>query len=140
MFTQEFCGVKIEDADVMLIPLDVYNAQLFLDYVSKRSDLIAETGSINGRTDVEAVVPDLYKLINDKIDAGTVTPIYAKEKTEAYYQVEEILTDADLFADNKYVGLLYDAYDVENPSWDAFDKQIETQNQLFFTSKEFLGY
>ncbi|MFA9377945.1 MAG: ABC transporter substrate-binding protein [Lachnotalea sp.] len=116
------------------------NAKLFLDYISKNSDFIAKAGFINGRTDVEPIVPDLYTMIDEKIAAGTVTPIYSKEKSEDYYKVEEILTDADLFADNKYVGLLFDAYDVENPSWDAYNKKVEEQNKLFFNSKDFLGY
>jgi raffinose/stachyose/melibiose transport system substrate-binding protein len=116
------------------------NAKLFLDYISKNSDLISKAGFINGRTDVDPIVPDLYAMIDEKIEAGTVEPIYSKEKSEEYYKVEEILTDADLFGDYKYVGLLFDTYDVENPSWDAFNKQVETQNKLFFDSKDFLGY
>lgn len=116
------------------------NARLFLDYISKNSDLIAKAGFINGRTDVEPIVPELYTMIDEKIAAGTVTPIYSKEKSEDYYKVEEILTDADLFGDNKYVGLLFDTYDVENPGWDAYNKQVEKQNELFKNSKDFLGY
>ncbi len=116
------------------------NAKLFLDYISKDSDLIAKAGFINGRTDVEPIVPDLYTMIDEKVAAGTVTPIYSKEKSEEYYKVEEILTDADLFADNKYVGLLFDTYDVENPDWEAYDKQVQAQNDVFKSSKEFLGY
>lgn len=116
------------------------NAKLFLDYISKNSDLIAKAGFINGRTDVEPIVPELYAMVDEKIAAGTVEPIYSKERSEDYYKVEEILTDADLLGDFKYVGLLFDAYDVENPGWDAYDKQVEKQNQLFFDSKNFLGY
>lgn len=116
------------------------NAKLFLDYISKDSDLIAKAGYINGRTDVDAIIPDLYTMIDDKIAAGTVIPIYSKERSEEYYKVEEILTDADLYGDYKYVGLLFDSYDIENPSWDAYNKQLEEQNKLFFNSKDFLGY
>ncbi|MGH4037576.1 MAG: ABC transporter substrate-binding protein [Sphaerochaeta sp.] len=116
------------------------NAKKFLDYISKRADVIAKTGFIDARTDVTPIVPELYSMIDQKIADGTVTPIYTTQKSDDYYKVEEILSDADLWADYKYVGLLFDSYDTENPSWDNYKKEVKTQNKYFLNSKKSLGY
>ena len=53
---------------------------------------------------------------------------------------QDVLTEANLWADYKYAGLLFDALDVTKPDdWSAYDKQVEEQNKLYAEYKEELG-
>lgn len=54
---------------------------------------------------------------------------------------QEILEEAGLWADYKYVGLLFDSLDVTRPDdWSAYEKQVEEQNKLYNEYRDELGY
>jgi hypothetical protein len=53
---------------------------------------------------------------------------------------QDVLTEAGLWADYKYVGLLFDSLDVTKPDdWSAYNKQVDQQNKDYAKYKEELG-
>ncbi len=116
-------------------------ARAFIEYVSENAQFIADSGFIANKKGVEPVVPDLYKIANDMIDAGECTPLFQAPKTQNTLNNEAILEEAGLWADYNYVGLLFDSLDVTKPDdWSAYDKQVEAQNALYLETKEDLGF
>ena len=116
-------------------------ARAFIEYVSEDAQFIADSGFIANKKGVEPVVPELYKIINDAVDAGEVTPLFVPPTDDNTLHNQEILEEAGLWADYNYVGLLFDALDVTKPDdWTAYDKQVEDQNALYKEYKEELGY
>lgn len=119
---------------------NIEECKLFLDYISKDAEMYAKGGSIVLRTDVEAIVPELYQIIDDKVEAGTVTAIPAVAQDENYLNADAVLNEADLKVDEKWAGGPFDAIDMANPEdFTAYDTQIEKQNEYYKDAQDFLG-
>lgn len=74
------------------------------------------------------------------MEDGTCTALLSPATDDNTIANQDILTEAGLWADYKYVGLLFDALDVTKPDdWSAYDKQVETQNKAYAEYKEELG-
>ncbi len=119
---------------------NIEESKMFLDYISKNADMFAKHGSIILRTDVEPVVPELYKIIDDKVEAGIVTPIPAAPIDENYLNAEKVLVEADLNSDFIWAGAPFDTIDMANPTdFKNYYTQIERQNKYFKDAQKFLG-
>lgn len=115
-------------------------ARAFIEYITEDAQFIADSGFIANKKGVTPIVPDLYKIIDDEISAGTATAMMLPQTTQNTINNQEVLTEANLWADNKYAGLLFDALDVTKPDdWTAYNKQVEEQNKLYAEYKEELG-
>ncbi len=116
-------------------------ARLFIEYISEDAQYLADSGYIAMKKGVEPIVPDLYKIIDDAVEAGTCKVLYSYATDENSIHNEEVLTEASLLADVKYVGNLYDTIDVtKEPDWAAYDAQVEKQNAAYVEARDFLGY
>ncbi len=116
-------------------------AKLFLDYVSKQPEFAAKGGFISARADIEPIIPELFNLINEKVEAGTVTLIPAAPKDANAINADLVLSEADLKADEKWAGLPFDAVNVNKPDdFTAFYKQLEKQNEYYKNAQADLGF
>jgi ABC-type glycerol-3-phosphate transport system substrate-binding protein len=115
-------------------------ARAFIEYVSKDAQFIADSGFIANRKGVTPVVPELYKIIDDMVNAGKCTALLQPPQDENTIANQQVLTEAGLWADYKYAGLLFDALDVTKPDdWSAYDKQVEAENKAYAEYKDELG-
>ncbi len=115
-------------------------ARLFIEYISEDAQYLADSGYIAMKKGVTPVVPDLYKLIDDAVEAGTCKVLFAYATNQNSINNEAVLTEASLLADVKYVGNLYDVIDVtKEADWAAYDAQVETQNKAYVQAREDLG-
>lgn len=115
-------------------------ARAFIEYLANDAEYIAKTGFIANKKGVEPIIPELYKIIDEMVEAGEcqlmMAPVVGVNKTAN----EEVLTEAGLWADYKFVGLLFDALDVTKPDdWTAYNKQVEVQNKAYAEYKDELG-
>lgn len=116
-------------------------ARLFIEYVSENAQYIADSGFIANKAGVEPVVPDLYAVIDSAVESGKASIIFSAPTTQNKLNNEEVLTEANLLADAKWAGNLFDALDVTKPDdWSAYDKQVQAQNKAYAEAKEYLGY
>lgn len=114
--------------------------QDFAGYVAGDAQFIADSGFIANKKGVTSIVPELYSIIDKQVEDGTCTALLSPATDDNTIANQEILTEAGLWADYKYVGLLFDALDVTKPDdWSAYDKQVETQNKAYAEYKEELG-
>ena len=115
-------------------------ARAFIEYITEDAQFIADSGFIANKKGVTPIVPDLYKIIDDEVSAGTAKVMLVPQTTQNTTNNQDVLTEANLWADYKYAGLLFDALDVTKPDdWSAYDKQVEEQNKLYAEYKEELG-
>lgn len=115
-------------------------ARAFIEYICNDAQFIADCGYIANKKGVEPIVPELYKIIDDEVNAGTAKVMMQPQTTQNTLNNQEVLTEANLWADYKYAGLLFDALDVTKPDdWSAYDKQVEEQNKLYAEYKDELG-
>ncbi len=115
-------------------------ARAFIKYIANDAQFIANSGFIANKKGVDPVVPELYSLIDDLVESGKCKALLQPANTENSIANQEILTEAGLWADYKYVGLLFDSLDVTKPDdWSAYEKQIEVQNKAYAEYKEELG-
>ena len=116
-------------------------ARLFIEYISEDAQYLADSGYIAMKKGVEPIVPDLYKIIDDAVEAGTCNVLYSYATDENSIHNEEVLSEAALLEDNKYAGNLFDTIDVtKEPDWSAYDAQVEKQNKAYTEARDFLGY
>lgn len=116
-------------------------ARLFIEYISEDAQYLADSGYIAMKKGVEPVVPELYKIIDDAVEAGSCKVLYTYATDDNSIHNEEVLTEAALLEDVKYVGNLFDVIDVtKEPDWSAYDAQVEKQNKAYKEAREFLGY
>ncbi|MBR1752646.1 MAG: extracellular solute-binding protein [Ruminococcus sp.] len=116
-------------------------ARLFIEYISESAQYLADSGYIANKKGVDPVVPDLYKIIDDAVAAGTCKVLYAYATDDNSMHNEEVLSEAALLEDVKYVGNLFDSIDVtKDPDWSAYDAQVEKQNAAYKEARDFLGY
>ncbi len=115
-------------------------ARLFIEYISEDAQYLADSGYIAMKKGVTPIVPDLYKLIDDAVEAGTCKVLFAYATNQNSINNEAVLTEASLLADVKYVGNLYDVIDVtKEADWAAYDAQVDTQNKAYVQAREDLG-
>ncbi|MBQ4362636.1 MAG: extracellular solute-binding protein [Oscillospiraceae bacterium] len=115
-------------------------ARLFIEYISESPQYLADSGYIAMKEGVTPVVPDLYKLIDDAVAAGTCKVLYSYATDQNSINNENVLSEANLLADVKYAGNLFDSLDVtKDPDWSAYDAQVEKQNKAYVEAREDLG-
>lgn len=115
-------------------------ARAFIEYIANDAQFIADSGYIANKKGVEPVVPELYKIADEMCESGEATALMLAGKDDNTLANEDVLTEAGLWADYKYVGLLFDALDTTKPDdWTAYDKQVETQNKSYAEYKDELG-
>lgn len=115
-------------------------ARQWIDFVAEDAEFLEKFGAIANKKGVEPVVPDFYQTIDDLVEKGEVEVMLAEPINVNRLNMEDVLIEANLQADNKYYGLPYDALDLTRPDdWTAFDKQIKAQNELFKKYKAELG-
>lgn len=115
-------------------------ARTFIEYIANDAQFIADSGFIANKKGVEPIVPDLYSLTDEMVSSGKCEALLLPATDDNTLANQEVLTEAGLWADYKYVGLLFDALDVTKPEdWSAYDKQVETQNEAYAKYKKQLG-
>lgn len=116
-------------------------ARLFIEYISNDAQFIADSGYIANKKGVTPIVPDLYALIDNMVKDGKCKVLLQPTTDDNTVHNQEILEEAGLYADFKYVGLLFDALDVTKPDdWTAYDKKVEEMNASYKQYKEELKY
>lgn len=115
-------------------------ARAFIEYIADDAQFAADEGFIANKKGVEPVVPELYSIIDQMVEAGQCTALIAPASDANTVANQDVLTEAGLYADYKYVGLLFDSLDVTKPDdWSAYDKQVDVQNKAYAEYKEELG-
>ncbi|MDO5346687.1 MAG: extracellular solute-binding protein [Lachnospiraceae bacterium] len=115
-------------------------SRAFIEYIANDAQFIADSGYIANKKGVEPIVPDLYSIIDEMVEAGECQVLLSPATDENTLANQDVLTEAGLWADYKYVGLLFDALDVTNPDdWSAYEKQVEVQNAAYAEYKDELG-
>ena len=112
-----------------------------LSTIKRDVQYLADSGYIANKKGVEPIVPELYKIIDDAVEAGTCKVLYSYATDDNSIHNEEVLSEAALLEDNKYAGNLFDTIDVtKEPDWSAYDAQVEKQNKAYTEARDFLGY
>jgi ABC-type glycerol-3-phosphate transport system substrate-binding protein len=115
-------------------------ARKFIEYIANDAQFIADSGFIANKKGVEPKVPELYAIIDKMVASGDCKVVLQPANDENALNNQKVLEEAGLYADYKYVGLLFDALDITRPDdWSAYNKQVETQNQLYAKYKQELG-
>lgn len=115
-------------------------ARLFIEYLADDAQFSADSGNIANKKGVEPIVPELYSIIDGMIASGEVTAMMKPANDENAINNQAVLSEANLWADYNYAGLLFDAVDVTKPDdWSAYDAQVEAQNKLYVDYREELG-
>ncbi len=115
-------------------------ARAFIEYIANDAQFIANSGFIANKKGVEPIVPELYSIIDELVESGDCKVLLQPANDENTMANQEILTEAGLWADYKYVGLLFDSLDITKPDdWSAYNKQVDVQNNAYAKYKEELG-
>lgn len=115
-------------------------ARAFIEYVSEDAQFIADSGFIANKKGVTPIVPELYSIIDKMVASGEVKAMMQPAQTQNTLNNQNVLTEANLWADYKYAGLLFDALDVTKPDdWSAYNKQVEAQNKAYVEYRDELG-
>ena len=115
-------------------------ARMFIEYIAEDAQFIADSGFIANKKGVNPVVPELYSIIDGLVASGDCKVLLQPANDANSLANQEVLTEAGLWADYKYVGLLFDSLDVTKPDdWSAYNKQVEVQNNAYKKYKEELG-
>lgn len=116
-------------------------ARLFIEYIAENPQFLADGGSIANKAGVKPIVPELYQVIDEAIEAGEASPILSAPSSQNKIHNEEVLGEANLLADAKWAGNLFDSLDITRPDdWSAYEKQVEKQNSAYAEAKEYLDY
>lgn len=115
-------------------------AKLYIEYLSKDAQFIADSGFIANRADVTPVVPELYSIIDNMVEAGQCKVLMTPAQDENAQNNQDVLTEAGLWSDYNYAGLLFDALDVTKPDdWSAYEAQVKAENEAYAEAKEDMG-
>ncbi len=115
-------------------------ARAFIEYVSNDPQFIADSGFIANKKGVTPIVPELYSITDKMVSDGTCKVLLSSPTDDNTLANQQVLTEAGLYADYKYVGLLFDALDVTKPDdWTAYNKQVDAQNKAYKEYKDELG-
>ncbi|MBQ3918033.1 MAG: ABC transporter substrate-binding protein, partial [Oscillospiraceae bacterium] len=119
---------------------NVEAARLFIEYISESPQYLADSGYIAAKQGVDPIVPELYKIIDDAVADGSCKVLYSYATDQNSINNENVLSEANLLADVKYAGNLFDSLDVtKDPDWSAYDAQVEKQNQAYVEARKDLG-
>lgn len=115
-------------------------ARAFIEYLADDAQFNADSGNIANKKGVEPIVPELYSIIDSMIESGEVQVLMKPANDENAVNNQAVLSEANLWADYNYAGLLFDAVDVTKPDdWSAYDAQVEAQNKLYVDYRDELG-
>lgn len=115
-------------------------AKLFIEYLADDAQFSADSGNIANKKGVEPVVPELYAIIDSMVESGEVKVMMKPANDENAVNNQAVLSEANLWADDNYAGLLFDAMDVTKPDdWSAYDAQVEVQNKMYVEYRDELG-
>ncbi len=115
-------------------------ARVFIEYISEDAQFIADSGFIANKKGVTPIVPELYGVIDKMVESGEAKAMMQPAQTQNTINNQNVLTEANLWADYKYAGLLFDALDVTKPDdWSAYNKQVEAQNKAYVEYRDELG-
>ena len=115
-------------------------ARKFIEYIADSAKYIADSGFIANKKGVEPIVPELYALIDTSVEKGETKVLLSAPTDDNTINNQEVLKDANLYSDYKYVGLLFDTLDVTKPDdWSVYEKQVETQNAAYAKYKKDRG-
>ncbi len=115
-------------------------SRAFIEYISNDAQFAYDQGFIANKKGVEPKVPELYAIIDKMVESGETKALIAPASDANTIANQDILTEAGLYADYKYVGLLFDSLDVTKPDdWTAYNKQVDVQNKAYAEYKDELG-
>lgn len=115
-------------------------ARMFIEYIAQDAQFIADSGFIANKKGVEPIVPELYAIIDELVASGDCKVLLQPANDENTLANQKVLEEAGLWADYKYVGLLFDSLDVtKSDDWTAYNKQVESQNKAYAKYKDELG-
>ncbi|GHU03035.1 hypothetical protein FACS1894147_06280 [Spirochaetia bacterium] len=119
---------------------NIAEAKQFLEWLSKQTDYLVTIGTIPTHKDAKAGVPAQFSIVDRRVRAGEVKQLVAAPVTQNSIDSEEVLKDANLYADNKWAGLPFDALDITKPNdWTAYNAQIARQNAAYLEAVKSLG-
>lgn len=115
-------------------------ARKFIEYISENPEFIAQAGNIAMKKGVEPIVPEVYSIIDGMVESGDAKIIFVAAKDENAINNEEVLAEANLLADQKWAGNLFDTLDVTKPDdWSEYDSRVDAQNKAYAEAKKDLG-
>lgn len=115
-------------------------SRAFIEYIANDAQFAYDEGFIANKKGIEPKVPELYSIIDKMVEDKECTALIAPASDANTQANQDILTEAGLYADYKYVGLLFDSLDVTKPDdWTAYNKQVDTQNKAYAEYKDELG-
>ncbi|MEN8904831.1 MAG: extracellular solute-binding protein [Clostridiales bacterium] len=115
-------------------------SRLFIEYIAKDAQYIADSGFIAIKDGVEPIIPELYSTIDEMVKNSEAELMFEAPITDNRINNEEILTEANLMADYKWAGNLFDTLDITKPdNWEKYDKQVKNQNKAYSEAKKDLG-
>jgi ABC-type glycerol-3-phosphate transport system substrate-binding protein len=118
----------------------VAEAKQFIEYLAKSSDYLVKIGVIPTHKDAQSLVPEQFAIVDQRVRSGEVKQLVAAPQSQNSIDSEEVLKDANLFADNKWAGLPYDTLDITKPNdWSAYEAQIARQNTAYTQAVKDLG-
>lgn len=133
-------GVSMSGWAISKGSLNKEASRQFIDFIAEDAQYLADFGAIANKKGVEPIVPEFYKTIDDLVEKGEVSVLLSEPRNQNTINMEELLIEANLKADNKHIGLPFDALDITKPNdWAAFDKQIQAQNEAFVKYRTELG-
>ncbi len=115
-------------------------ARKFIEYVSENAEFIAEAGNIAMKKGVEPIIPEVYSIIDSMVESGEAKIIFVAAKDQNAINNEEVLAEANLLADQKWAGNLFDALDVTKADdWSEYNSRVDAQNKAYAEAKKDLG-
>jgi ABC-type glycerol-3-phosphate transport system substrate-binding protein len=118
----------------------IAEAKQFIEYLAKSSEYLVKIGAIPTHKDAKPLIPAQFALVDQRVRNGEVKQLVVAPQTQNNIDSEEVLKDANLYADNKWAGLPYDALDITKPNdWSAYDAQIARQNTAYTQAVKDLG-
>ncbi|MDF2801094.1 MAG: transporter periplasmic subunit [Anaerocolumna sp.] len=115
-------------------------SRAFIEYIANDAQFAYDQGFIANKKGVEPKVPELYAIIDEMVGSGEAKALIAPASDANTIANQDVLTEAGLYADYKYVGLLFDSLDVTKPDdWTAYNKQVDVQNKAYAEYKDELG-
>ncbi|MDR1642071.1 MAG: extracellular solute-binding protein [Clostridiales bacterium] len=120
---------------------NIAESKQFIDFLATNGEYLYKIGVIANHKNVkDAKTPEAFALIDSRVKAGTVKQLAPAPETPNTKNQEDILSDANLLSDNKWIGLPFDALDITKPDdWSAFDAQIERQNKDYVKYRDERG-
>jgi ABC-type glycerol-3-phosphate transport system substrate-binding protein len=119
---------------------NIAEAKQFLEWLSKQTDYLVTIGVIPTHKDAKPGVPAQFAIIDRRVRSGEVKQLVAAPVTQNSINSEEVLKEANLYADNKWAGLPFDALDITKPNdWTAYNAQIARQNAAYVEAVKELG-